>query len=171
MNQHHALTLKFPGISRILATEVNITIPGTPSTAKIIAIWDTGATGTCITTKVVQALGLVPTGQAMVSTANGKVMQNTYSINVTLPNNITVEGIVATEVEGLHGGAESLIGMDIIALGDFSITNHNNVTCMSFRMPSGHEIDYVKNPTYGLTTVRTGKPTNVTPPKKKRKKR
>ncbi len=171
MKQHHALTLKFDGLSRILATEVFVSIPGQTANAKILAIWDTGATGTCVTTKVVKALGLIPTGQSLVSTANGTAMQNTYSINVRLPNNITVENIVATEVPGLHGGAESLIGMDIIALGDFSITNHNNITCMSFRMPSGHEIDYVKNPTYGVTAIRTGKPTNFTPPKPKRKKR
>ncbi|MCY7409416.1 MAG: SEC-C domain-containing protein [Chitinophagales bacterium] len=35
--------------------------------------------------------------------------------------------------------------MDIIAMGDFSITNLDGNTCMSFRMPSLHEIDYVKN--------------------------
>lgn len=35
--------------------------------------------------------------------------------------------------------------MDIITLGDFSITNYNGVTCMSFGLPSKHEIDYVKD--------------------------
>ncbi|MBI3139488.1 MAG: SEC-C domain-containing protein [Sphingobacteriales bacterium] len=49
--------------------------------------------------------------------------------------------------------------MDIITLGDFSITNHNGDTCMSFRLPSSHEIDYVKNLNYGITPVK-----NIGPP-------
>jgi hypothetical protein len=36
--------------------------------------------------------------------------------------------------------------MDIIGLGDFSITNFEGRMCMSFRFPSKHEIDYCKNP-------------------------
>lgn len=115
-------------------------------------------------------LGLVPTGMAQVSTANGLATQNTYTIDVRLPNDVTILGIIATEIDALSGGCDALIGMDVITLGDFSITNHNGVTCMSYRVPSGHEIDYVKNPTYGVTAIRTGKPTNITPPKKKRKK-
>jgi len=67
-----------------------------------------------------------------------------------------------------------LIGMDVITLGDFSITNHNGITCMSFRVPSSHEIDYVKNPNYGITPIKnipSGKPwQQLYPPKKKRKK-
>lgn len=34
--------------------------------------------------------------------------------------------------------------MDIIKHGDFSITNINNKTTFSFRIPSTKEIDYVK---------------------------
>ena len=141
------------GILKVLATKVAVIIPGTSKQLEIGAIWDTGATGTAITTKVVKDLGLIPTGQSMVSTANGPARQNTYSIDVTLPNNITVSGIVATEVPGLSGGCDALIGMDIITLGDFSITNHNGVTCMSFRVPSSHEIDYVMSPDFGMVKI------------------
>ena len=45
----------------------------------------------------------------------------------------------------LVGGFDSLIGMDIITLGDFTITNFKGKTCMSFRVPSQHEVDYVKD--------------------------
>jgi uncharacterized protein YecA (UPF0149 family) len=34
--------------------------------------------------------------------------------------------------------------MDIITLGDFAVTNFNGNTCMSFRVPSLHQIDYVE---------------------------
>ena len=56
-----------------------------------------------------------------------------------------IEGIIATELDGVVGSdSDALIGMDVISLGDFSITNLNGVTCFSFRVPSMHEIDYVK---------------------------
>jgi uncharacterized protein YecA (UPF0149 family) len=41
-------------------------------------------------------------------------------------------------------GIDVLIGMDIITLGDFSVTNFQGNTCMSFRVPSLHQIDYVE---------------------------
>jgi hypothetical protein len=132
------------GIGRVLYTNIDVHIGGTIHCINVTAIWDTGATGTSITSSVVRRLGLTPTGGTNVSTANGVVFQNTYTIDVGLPNGVIIRGIVATEVSSL-AGADALIGMDIITLGDFSITNHNGNTCMSFRIPSLHEIDYVTN--------------------------
>ena len=37
-----------------------------------------------------------------------------------------------------------LIGMDIINLGDFAVSNHNGKTTFSFRMPSVDEIIFTK---------------------------
>lgn len=149
-----ALTVKANGIARILHTDINLLIPNTANGAKATAIWDTGATGSVITKKISKALGLIPTGFAQVNTANGQVTQNTFTIDVGLPNGVIIQGITVTEADGLSGGCEALIGMDIISLGDFSITNHNGKTCMSFRVPSGHEIDYVANPNYGMTPIK-----------------
>ncbi|WP_333810100.1 retroviral-like aspartic protease family protein [Flavobacterium sp.] len=149
-----ALTLKVSGIARVLHTEAHIFIPNTTNGAKLKAIWDTGATSSVITKNVSKALNLIPTGFAQVNTANGIANQNTFTVDVGLPNGVIIQGITVTEVDGLSGGCEALIGMDIITLGDFSITNHNGKTCMSFRVPSGHEIDYVTNPNYGATPIK-----------------
>lgn len=35
-----------------------------------------------------------------------------------------------------------LIGMDLITLGDFAVTNKNGQTCFSFRYPSSEWIDF-----------------------------
>lgn len=111
---------------------------------------------------------------AQVNTANGIATQKTYTIDVGLPNRVIIQGIIATEIDELSSGCDSLIGMDVITLGDFSITNHNGSTCMSFRIPSGHELDYVKNLNYGITPIKNipkGKPgSSLSVPKKKRKK-
>lgn len=39
--------------------------------------------------------------------------------------------------------AQVLIGMDIIGMGDFAVTNINEKTILSFRIPSVREIDFV----------------------------
>lgn len=170
-----AFTVKSSGgLLRVLITDVYVHIPGGINHTAIKAIWDTGASGSAITKKVAQQLGLVPTGMAQVNTANGIATQNTYTIDIGLPNKVIIQGIIATEIDALAAGCDALIGMDVITLGDFSITNHNGSTCMSFRVPSGHEIDYVKNLNYGITPIKNipaGKPgSNFTLAKKKRKK-
>lgn len=170
-----AFTVKSTGgLLRVLITDINVHLPGSPDYSAIKAIWDTGASGSAITKKVAQQLGLVPSGMAQVNTANGLATQNTYTIDIGLPNKVIIQSIIATEIDALTAGCDALIGMDVITLGDFSITNHNGSTCMSFRVPSGHELDYVVNLNYGITPIKNvplGKPgSNFSPPKKKRKK-
>ena len=173
-NKSSSFTIKANGILRILTSDVGIFVASTTKAIMVKAIWDTGATGSAITKKVSKSLGLISTGFADVNTANGITRQNTYTIDIKLPNGVLIQGIIATEVDALSGGCDALIGMDVITLGDFSITNHKGLTCMSFRVPSGHEIDYVKNPNYGFTPIKNipagKKGSNMSPKKKKRKK-
>lgn len=133
---------------------VDVVVPNTKNAFQVKAIWDTGATATVITDNVVKALGLIPTGMSHVNTANG--------LRVT---DVTVTGATA-----LSGGCEVLIGMDIITLGDLSITHYKGCTCMSFRIPSMHEIDYTKNLDFKFTpNIKTGQPGSNTSPKKKKR--
>lgn len=161
------------GLLRMLISVINVHVPGNQNSVTLNAIWDTGATNSSITKKVSQQLGLINTGFAIVNTANGPVRQKTFTVDIGLPNNLIIQGVVVTEISALTSGCDALIGMDIITLGDFSITNHKGNTCMSFRFPSCHEIDYVANPSFGITTIRnipSGKPgSNFIPHKKKRK--
>ena len=130
--KNSAFTIKSNGgLLRVLITDVNVHISGSSKHSPIKAIWDTGASGSAITKKVAQQLGLVPTGMAQVNTANGIATQNTYTIDIGLPNKVIIQGIIATEIDALAAGCDALIGMDVITLGDFSITNHNGSTCMS----------------------------------------
>ena len=170
--QPTALTIKSTaGIINQLVSLVNIVVPNTTNVIQVNAIWDTGATATVITDNIVKALGFIPTGFSNVNTANGSTIQNTYIIDVVLPTGIVVKDVTVTGATALSGGCEVLIGMDIIGLGDLSITNYKGVTCMSFRIPSLHEIDYVKDLHFKLTpNILAGKQgSNLTPKKKKRK--
>ena len=82
-----------------------------------MVLWDTGSTMTVIPDELASKLNLEPVGKMMAETASGK----------------------------LGPGIDILIGMDIITLGDFVITNYNNKTVFSFRFPSSEVIDFVKS--------------------------
>lgn len=73
---------------------------------------------------------------------NGTSTQNVYLVSITLPNNVILSPIRVTECESLNGPFDVLIGMDIIGNGDFAVTNSNNQTVMSFRIPSISRIDF-----------------------------
>lgn len=62
--------------------------------------------------------------------------------NLGLPNRVQVTGVEV--LEGILEGCDVLIGMDIINLGDFAVTNRDDVTVLSFQMPSVNRIDFVK---------------------------
>lgn len=110
---------------------------------KYIGIWDTGATNTVISTTIVNDYQLKPIDVAKVHHAGGTSLCNVYWISLKLPNDVIIPTISVTE-----GGFEEeeyniLIGMDIIRLGDFAVTNKHNKTVFSFRYPSIECIDFV----------------------------
>lgn len=105
-------------------------------------IWDTGATGSVITDKVVAACNLAPIGVCQVQTAGGSQSSPVYLVTVTLPNHVGVSEVRVTQ-GALGDGADVLIGMDIITLGDFAVTHPQGNTVFSFRIPSEAELDFV----------------------------
>lgn len=107
------------------------------------ALWDTGATGTFISHSVVQSLALVPTGQRTIRTPQGETDVNTYLVDIILPNSVKVENVVVCDSEIGAQGIDVLVGMDIIGIGDFAVSNYGGRTCFSFRYPSRKVTDYV----------------------------
>lgn len=97
------------------------------------ALWDTGAQMTVISDRVVKALGLTPYGKGTVMGIGGEDNVDTYHIHVLLPN-----GFLACDVEAYCSDIEDdvLIGMDIINLTDFIITNVDGNTNFIMCAPS-----------------------------------
>jgi len=156
--QRHAFTIRYNGLARVLHTKVGVCLPVTPEEAKnqkvqlkeYVAIWDTEATHSAITKKVVDDLELKPTGVRETRHAAGKSINNTYLINISLPNKVMVGQVRVTEVQLIPDDnvlddkqPQLLIGMDIIGLGDFVVTNFDKKTTLSFQIPSTEEIDFV----------------------------
>jgi len=146
--QINAFTTKKSGIARVLTNKVGVTEPiqtrlsdNIPIANQYIAIWDTGATNTSITNRVVQQLNLPPIGIANVHTTNGECTVNTYIIDLWLPNKSCIQNLIVTE--GTIENADLLIGMDVMNIGDFAVSNFNGKTVFSFRMPSIVCTDYV----------------------------
>lgn len=142
-----AFTQRYEGITNALQTECVVfpafdpNSPIVPDHCRVMGLWDTGATNSVISTRLVSALKLKPIGKVTVSHAQGQTDVNTYLINLLLPNNVGYPFLQVNE--GVLAGFDMLIGMDIISRGDFSITCSENKTVFSFQQPSTHEIDYV----------------------------
>jgi len=108
---------------------------------EFLALWDTGATHTFISPRVAMLLDLDTISKVAILHAGGRSFVETYEINLLLPNNVLLSSITVTETE--PHGADLLIGMDIISQCDFSISNKDDKTTFSFRIPSYKETDFV----------------------------
>lgn len=128
------------GIQNRLLTDVDISSVDKSMTAT--ALWDTGATGTCISHEVVSKLRLIPTGKKNIQTPSGKEEVFTYLVSVNLPNNVIIPDIEVCDTAIGEQGIGMLIGMDIITKGDFAVSNHGGQTTFSFRIPSVKITDY-----------------------------
>jgi len=164
--QISAFTSKANGLLNVLQTEVSVfqPIPNQKhKVEKFTAIWDTGATSSVITPKVVERLGLIPSGKTHLhGVAGSKENANTYFLSFILPNRVRVNGVRVAEVPKITGNTDVLIGMDIITLEDFAITNVGGKTVFSFITPSIKMIDYVE----GINKSMSSKSLERSPSKK-----
>lgn len=110
----------------------------------VVAQWDTGATGTCISYEVVRKLNLIPIGKVDVRTPSGTGTMNRYMINLILNKEVIIKGLTVMDSCIGGQGIDILIGMDIITLGDFAVSNFQGKTYFSFRIPSQGHIEYKK---------------------------
>ena len=124
-----------------------------------LGLWDTGATNSCITKKHAKELNLIPIQYASVTGVFGSREVPVYYVNVTLNNQDISVNIQVTECDSLSADEDvsMLIGMDVIGLGDFAISNYNKQTTMTFRTPSIAKTDYVELLKQSKPTTNTNK--------------
>ena len=149
-----SFTVRYNGRTNQLKTETLISKPLTPGTditvppdvvnaaKKYIGIWDTGATNSVISQKVVDECDLKPIGMVMVHSSTESKLCETFLVSIFLPNRGVVPSIRVTK--GVLTDCDVLIGMDIINQGDFAITYSDGKTMFSFRLPSMEQIDFVE---------------------------
>ena len=145
-----AFTVKSSGVVNRIITSVevwpafDVTGPpkAFPASVKARALWDTGATRSLITGEVARDLALIPAGKGEVHHGGGSDERARYVVNFGLPNRVVVPGVLVHE-QPSGRGFDVILGMDVITLGDLTITNAGGSTWVSFRMPSSARTDYV----------------------------
>lgn len=146
-NKIKAFTTECKGIANVLMNQVILSpkkeLHPNSKLVPCKAIWDTGATNCAISTGKARECNLTPTGKAITNTANGPRECLTYVVDLILPCEVVIPNVTVTECE-LDPKIDMLIGMDIMNLGNFSVSNFNGKTKFSFKIPSDTEIDYVK---------------------------
>ena len=139
-----AFTTQYAKRAGVLFTDIGVSKPdyNGDQLRKFRGVWDTGATNTVISKRVIDALGLKAVRTIRNQTANGEREAGVYIVDLYLPNMVRLQG--QSVIDGLLADADVLIGMDVIGEGDFAVTHHGTGTCMTFQLPSGKHIDFVK---------------------------
>ncbi len=149
----HAFTTRSPRLVESLVNQISVgkafdpdneEPPNPREFIEFSAIWDTGATCSCIDDDVILKCGLKSASVIDVYTASGKDRANVYWIALRLPGRVGIPRLRVTGAK-LSGNEKVLIGMDVIQMGDFAVSNFKELTSFSFRMPSQSEIDFVKD--------------------------
>jgi hypothetical protein len=135
-----AFTTKYGSLSRKLINDV--TLCNGSKQLSVKAQWDTGATNSCISEEVVNNLSLDAVGVTQVHTPSSTSIRSTYLLDIVLPNSVEIKDVRVNDSEIGKQGIGILIGMDIMLLGDFAVSNYEGKTTFSFRVPSLEETDY-----------------------------
>jgi len=142
-----AFTAMYNSLSNVLKSKVRVAETPRIGNAKFkgayTALWDTGATCSVITQKVVDELRLKPSSFGRVSGVDGEYTTPFFYVDILLPNNVIVQKLRVPL--GKPYGCDLLIGMDIIGKGDFAVSNFNGKTVFTYRIPSIVEFDFVNN--------------------------
>jgi hypothetical protein len=146
--QHKAFTCRFPqGKSPVLFSDVEIfpaflPTDNPPKSLKCKALYDTGATHSAVSPRLVADLQLASIGSTNVGVGGGTLTTTSHLVNIGLPN-MVMFGMVRVAKLMVRPDIDALIGMDILGQGDFAVTNHQGKTTFSFCCPSRREIDFV----------------------------
>lgn len=142
-----SFTVAYHGLTNVLKVDVQIT-PNLVDLCNIksnnwVSLWDTGATKTVITKRVVDALNLKPVSMGTARTPQGQYDAYLYYIDLYLPNKVHFPKLLV--MEGQPADCDILIGMDVIGSGDFAVSNYEKQTTFTYRYPSCSKLDFVEH--------------------------
>jgi hypothetical protein len=108
------------------------------------ALWDTGATMSAITPEIQNKLKVTPVDKKTIAGIHSTKEVDVVLITIELPNRV-IKKTIKVAVCDMASKPEMLIGMDIISLGDFALSNGNDQTLFSFAVsPFRDKIDFSK---------------------------
>ena len=131
-----AFSTSYSGIVRAIVSEIGIVTGVSGAATEVVrckALWDTGAVYSVISRNVAAKLGLTSFDSGRAYTAQGSYDTSVYLLDILLPNKMIVKDLRVSD--GEFQDFDFLLGMDVISLGDFTITNRDE-TRFAFRIPS-----------------------------------
>jgi hypothetical protein len=148
---YQAFTIKATGYLDRIITDISVSAAYNPQSppspipqmVPARALWDTGATKSGLSSNLIAKLSLVSCGTAQINHGGGTSIAPRYMVNFYLPHKVAAIGILAAEVQTAKDQFDVIVGMDVIDLGDFTISNVSGATWVSFRTPSCQAVDYV----------------------------
>ena len=144
MNQEtaHIYSSRLKDLSRGIISPVRLISPDSTSDLVSQAIWDTGATFSCVSARAAKLLKLIPHREAFTNTMNGP-RKSVTSILLSFPGNQRFcTWVEATQADVLPHGCDMLIGLDIISLGDFRLRHIIGGLLFEFEFSADRFIDY-----------------------------
>ena len=89
-----------------------------------------------------------PIREVYLDTPSGQSIQYMYKIDLKIRSDFIIKDVFVLSSEIDKQNLDIIIGMDIINLGDFSVSNYNGKTSFSFRIPSLANANYLQNNSY-----------------------
>lgn len=104
-----------------------------PPPVEIMALIDTGASGTAVKPEVIRQLQLVPRGVAQIATPSSSAHPcNVFDVSLTFPHGVVAPLIAVMEVPLEGQRIQGLIGRDVLAQGIFIYSGYTNTFSLSF---------------------------------------
>ena len=108
------------------------------------ALWDTGASISVIVPEIMNKLNVTPVDKKTIAGIHTTQTVDIVYVTVQLPNGVLKKTIEAA-VCNIPSKTGMILGMDIILLGDFALSNGFDQTLFSFAVPPFKEkIDFSK---------------------------
>lgn len=140
-----AYTFPYDSIKDRIIITCKVSLPDSDDSSRSLsrALWDTGATKTCISINLANELGLSPIDRTKVVGANNEpFFAPVFCVQLRMGSFlIPIQNVIGLPMDGTD--RDLIIGMDIISKGDLSITNYSGRTVITFRTPSLETINYV----------------------------
>lgn len=114
------------GSRLLLPIEILRPAPASDLTSlRVTALLDTGATSSGVAKQVADTLALPSIGKEPINTAGGTILANRYLFRIGFPQDSALP-FVFDEITGFeliaHGAFQAVLGMDVLARCDFSMS-------------------------------------------------
>ncbi|MDR1598786.1 MAG: hypothetical protein LBS11_02765 [Oscillospiraceae bacterium] len=106
------------------------------------AIWDAGASITCVSQRVARKLSLELFPEMNARAGSGLCLCPPCIIGLILSNGIRLDGVAALATNLNENDFDVIIGLDVISKGDFAVISSGGETIFSYRYPSMQVIDF-----------------------------